>query len=321
MKPDIPVHRAEEPRKLARKGQAALSTLFGERRDRRRLYLKYDGVYVQWLYAPYSGGWSAWSRTGERLLSAETPEAIAYLRKFGERARAYVGELWIPNKPHAEINGAARRLTPQPELMTVLHDSYLREPVQRLGEDPTPFAERIVYAIQLQGAGSGSPFLNASYLRDGSDFEDMDGMLEAAKLVKAAGSAYDGLILRDLDFAFVSGGGTSGGIYKVKPRPSLDLRVVGEHAEQRETKLGGYITVEYKGVRTDVGSGLTQDHLTDIAECSNGWCGGDEGEPEDYVKAFVGRIAEIEYLELTRDGRLREPVFKAWRFDKEKPDE
>jgi len=318
MKQDIPVHRAEEPRKLARKGQAALSTLFGERRDRRRLYLKYDGVYVQWINT-VGIGWSAWSRTGERLLAAETDDAINYLTDAADPTLAYVGELWIPGAAHAYINGVARRETPQYELITVLHDTYLRTMVQQYGHEMTRFEERIARAIQMQGKGIG-PFRNAAYLaKDG--YEDMDDMLAAAKLVKAQADAYDGLILRDLDFAFVKDGGTKGGIYKVKPRPSLDLRVVAEHAEQRDTKLGGYITVEYKGVRTDVGSGMTQEMLEDIMDGLAGRLGGDAGEPEDFVKAFVGRIAEVEYLELTRDGRLREPVFKAWRFDKEKPDE
>ena len=33
------------------------------------------------------------------------------------------------------------------------------------------------------------------------------------------------------------------------------------------------------------------------------------------------QIAEIEFMELTADGKLREPRFKGWRHDKEQPDQ
>ena len=86
---------------------------------------------------------------------------------------------------------------------------------------------------------------------------------------------------------------------------SLDLRAVdwfwgnGKHSGR-----AGGIVVEYRGVKTQVGTGFSDQEREDIAD--NG---------------AIDVIAEIEFMELTEDGKLREPRFKGWRFDKTEPDQ
>ena len=60
----------------------------------------------------------------------------------------------------------------------------------------------------------------------------------------------------------------------------------------------------YRGVQTDVGTGFTDREREEIAAAGQAPCG----------------IAEVEFMELTADGKLREPRFKGWRYDKEQPD-
>lgn len=311
------VHKAVEVDNLTRKGQRALQDLLDVRRQDALILPKLDGVYAQFLFG--GRGWHAWSRTGEPMPSLETPERMAQLHERGDGNRAYVGEAWIPATPHSVINGAARRKQPQPELQFYLHDSFNLPSVYNLKADPMPWDQRMAKADVLL---SGTNFDRVyglgldSLLRIGTvDEPTIEALVDHAKsAVKAAyqggGSVWDGLILRDNTFGFWPGAGKDGGIYKLKPRMSLDLRVVGQHAEVRDTKLGGYLTVEFRGVRTDVGSGLTQDMLRKMLDR------GDTPETGNYMYA----IAEVEFLDFTAAGALREPVLKAIRFDKENPD-
>ena len=66
----------------------------------------------------------------------------------------------------------------------------------------------------------------------------------------------------------------------------------------------GGITVLYRGVQTDVGTGFTDREREEIAAAGQAPCA----------------IAEVEFMELTSDGKLREPRFKGWRYDKDMAD-
>ena len=65
----------------------------------------------------------------------------------------------------------------------------------------------------------------------------------------------------------------------------------------------GGIVVEYRGVQTQVGTGFSDAERETIAS-----------------QGTRNQIAEVEFMELTADGKLREPRFKGWRYDKEQPD-
>ena len=84
----------------------------------------------------------------------------------------------------------------------------------------------------------------------------------------------------------------------------MDLRSVGWFAGRgKHEGRGGGIFVEYRGVKTQVGTGFTDKEREAIA-----------------TGCHDGAIAEVEFMELTADGKLREPRFKGWRHDKTEPD-
>ena len=257
---------------------------------------KYDGVHamIHTGSADQPEG-RALSRTGEAYLS------IDHLIKACQRAFGYdwvvFVEVWVPEWKHKDINGAARRQYPNPELKAVVFDAVPQVCFDR-GIDDNPYWERLDFVL-----GCISQFIDlippAEVFPEDQVFTDGSVIATALTYKNSEVDAYDGLILRDLNAQWKAGAAKEGEVIKVKPSLSLDLVVVGHSVEQRATKLGGYFTVEYNGIRSDVGSGLTQAMLQGLT----------------LGVYHVGKIVEIECLGITPDGKLREPRFKGFRFD------
>jgi len=152
-------------------------------------------------------------------------------------------------------------------------------------------------AEQLCGCGDGPGQVYAAFSEDalGTDVQ-----ARANEYVKQGG--HDGLILRDPGAFWVVGPARNGEIIKVKPSVSLDLMCTG-YSYKKGAKTGRDVltlTVAYRGVETEVGSGVPHSlHWTD---------------------AFA-KIIEVECMSVNTNNTLREPRFKAIRFDKEQPDE
>lgn len=306
------VHKAVEVDNLTKKGRARLESLLGPRAASALVLAKLDGVYIQFKFL--DGRWRAFSRTGEPMPSMETTTRLDILSRHGSPSIVYIGEAWAPHLKHAEINGMARRQFPQHDLHFIVHDTYSTLEMAVTGEDRNKYTTRLdrAHKIAAPGVNGVAPFMIAPHLT----IEALMKLAkDAVKTYEEQGLATDGMILRDNDAPFTPGSGKDGGIYKLKPRKSLDLRIIGTFAERRATKLGGYVTVEYRGKPTDVGSGLSQDQLQVIL---------DYIEKPDlsccHRDPHLDRIAEVEFLDFTKDGRLREPVLKGIRFDKEAPD-
>ena len=91
---------------------------------------------------------------------------------------------------------------------------------------------------------------------------------------------------------------------KVKPVKTIDLEIVGvysgEAGKQHAHHLGG-LTVDFNGVKVDVGGGYSN------AQRAGFWLMRDE---------LIGKTAEIKYTEVTPDGSLRFPRFVKIRDDK-----
>lgn len=235
-------------------------------------------------------------------VTTRTGELVHSMWHVAEQARdllpGYVifGEAYKFDTPFKDISGAFRRHSQQPTLFLVAFDAV---PGQdwRDGKCNEPYKARLA---RLQEA-LGATHTPAIIVAPADDAVGSQGFANA--LVKTGG--YDGAILRRADAPWTTGASKNGEAIKVKPVQSLDLRAVdwfygkGKHAGR-----AGGIVVEYRGVQTQVGTGFSDAERETIAS-----------------QGTRNQIAEIEFMELTEEGKLREPRFKGWRFDKTEPDQ
>jgi ATP-dependent DNA ligase len=118
------------------------------------------------------------------------------------------------------------------------------------------------------------------------------------KLEGAMVKASNGLYRLARDYAWM----------KLKAKETVDLPVIGAYpgkAGKRFAESLGGVTVNFNGVDVNVGGGFTPPQRDEIWKT---WL-------EDKAQ-LVGKVAEIEYHEITPDGSLRSPRFKRWRDDK-----
>jgi len=263
---------------------------------------KYDGCHLV-VRVGTDGHTEAFSRTSEEVKSCEhIEEAVKAI--FGTGWVVF-GEAWAPNTSFPTISGLYRRHAPSPALMFVPYD-LVPSGSFAIGVHDVPYLVRMRYLFsKLRAAAQAEDWryacvMEPEYYNPGS-YGNPEQL--AVQLCKQGG--YDGLILRDPDAHWHKDVAKNGELIKVKPVLSLDLLIVGGKAVQQATKLGGQLTVTYSGVESDVGSGLTQDMCTALM---------------DNPAKYNGRCAEVECLGITADGKLREPRFKGFRFDKVKPD-
>lgn len=233
------------------------------------------------------------TRTGEPITSI--PHVLAQARKL---LPGYVifGEAYKFDTPFKDISGAFRRHAPQDDLIVVAFDAV---PVAdwRAGKCDESYKARLA---RLREAWHASP-VPSIIVAPASDAGASQGFANA--LVAQGG--YDGAILRRADAPWTTGASKNGEAIKVKPVQSLDLEVHGWYrGKGKHAGRAGGITVLYKGVQTDVGTGFSDRERQEIADAGVTPCG----------------VAEVEFMELTADGKLREPRFKGWRYDKEQPD-
>lgn len=251
---------------------------------------KYDGVHVM-IHTDGEG--YARTRTGEEVLSVpHLIEAAKFI--FGPGVVLFV-EAYMYGTEHKVINGAVRRQYPQPDLIGMVYDWVLQSEFSE-GNSVTPYYKRYTKLSQILGL-TGTARLQCVPCVTLYGLTVNDAALNYQDNPK---DAYDGLILRDLSAGWERGAAKAGEVIKVKPALTLDLKVVGQFAEQKPTKLGGHLLVEYNGVVSEVGSGLTQQQLGAILN----------GEAD-----YTNSIAEVHCLGVFDSGKLREPRFKGFRTD------
>lgn len=108
-----------------------------------------------------------------------------------------------------------------------------------------------------------------------------------AILAKATAAGHEGVVLKDPDAEYPAGRRDWA---KVKPEATADLRVV-------DVLANGSLVVSRKGVRVIVGIGLPK-------------------AIRAAAPSMLGRLIEVRYQEVTKDGSLRHPVFLRVRDDK-----
>lgn len=234
------------------------------------------------------------TRTGEPITSI--PQCLEDAAKLLPD-HVIFGEVYKYGTPFKDISGAFRRHKPQSGLLVVVFDAVPFDD-WKAGKCDKPYIERYTALKDAWLRTPTASLIVAPALRLGAP----QGFANA--MVRQGG--YDGAILRRKDAPWTTGASKNGEAIKVKPVQSLDLEVhgwfrgKGKHAER-----AGGITVLYRGVQTDVGTGFTDREREEIASAGQAPCA----------------IAEVEFMELTADGKLREPRFKGWRYDKSEPDQ
>jgi len=111
---------------------------------------------------------------------------------------------------------------------------------------------------------------------------------------------YEGAMVKYLDTPYNFG--RDHRVMKLKAFFDADLKIEGfvEGTGKHEGKLGSVI-VSYEGVEVQVGSGWSDELREQV------WADQD---------AFLGRMIEVRYQEVTPDGSLRFPTFKCFRNDR-----
>lgn len=262
---------------------------------------KHDGCQAI-IFLTRNGGVQVQSRTGEVYVG---PMPAAYqLAALLRPTTALWGdvvvfaEAWWPGRDEfPKISGAYRRGEPNDQLMLIVFDMVLKSEFDA-GQTDVGFVDRKArYLPAFDNLLPGDfPLVDRPVSAEPGTYGDPQEL--ANRYVNAGG--FDGLMLKKPDGGWVKDK-ASDALIKIKAEVSLDLRVVDVM-----TGVGGKtgrpvytITVEYKGVRSDVGSGMPHD-LASVPK--------------------VGDIVEILCMEVNKDGHLREPRYKGIRFDKTQPD-
>lgn len=292
---DIRILKAVEFDKLSSATKKRYGSVQGLRDAGWWLQRKYDGCFGMAVISA-TGKHRMLSRTGEDYTVScqhilDELAACANEQSGGWDTFVVLGEVWAAGMLFKDISGRFRQ---QREVARELHfacNDLLPEELETDRAYENRFADLEDLLGYRQVPGHLFPV--------DTDRLSSDPTLAAQRLVAQGG--YDGAILRDPAAPYTIGLARLGEIVKVKPTLSLDLRVTNVFADTGErTGRDVYsIEVEYRGVRSRVGSGM----------------------PHAYAEVpDIGQIVEIEAMGLTPDGKLREPRFKGIRFDKEEPD-
>lgn len=251
---------------------------------------KYDGVRVLVYVDQPNGIVRFMSRNGKEDF-ASMPTIANALLVWGPK-----GVYWLDgeivsggfNKTVSEVRTKKAVLTDA----TLMVFEYLLSDELSQGS-PLPHAERRQRMTELSIWGDHVKLVPEILV---NSHEEIVAQYEAYRAV-----GLEGAIVKPLDGKYEPK--RSYNWLKIKAEESEDLEVTGlfEGEGKYKGQLGGVI-VTFNGVEVRVGSGFSDNQRTNYWANQNG---------------IVGRVAEIEYHEVTPDGSLRHPRFKCWRPDKE----
>jgi DNA ligase-1 len=260
---------------------------------KRKVSLEYMGEY--WIAQRKYDGCCAVLVGGQTL--SRTGEVYQCLNDIAQEfypGLVVIGEAWWPGPDQFNlISGEFRRHARSEKLELKVNDVLTLQEFND-GYSPVPYMERMARIPD-----EGFRWSKAATIPG-----PIDPQAKCNELVDLGG--YDGLILRDPAGTWTRGNGTTGEIIKIKRVLSFDLRVTGVWGgEGKHAGRLGAIGVNFRGKVLRVGTGFTDKQRED-------WW----GDPS----LIVGKIVEVEAMDYSSDGLLREPRFKGIRFDKAQPD-
>lgn len=266
---------------------------------------KYDGCSVIFVLTVAGLDDKVLSRTGERVRSLEHMLPAMH-RLFADQVMehggvAVLGEAWTKGESFATLSGLFRQHAPAPQLGVKVFD-VLNAIEWANGLSITPYIERLArvlrpqYRADLDWVSAAETHFVPRTTGRGDTWQDW-----CNHLVDKGG--YDGCILRDPNGGWKRGSGTTGEIIKLKRVLSFDLRVIGwmEGKGKHAGRVGNLIVQFNDTTGLGVGTGFTDKQRQE-------WF--------DNPDLIMGQIVEIEAMDFSEDGLLREPRFKGIRFDK-----
>ena len=247
------------------------------------------------------------TREGNELPSIQ--HVVDYLSDAVGAGLVFQGEVWLPDTPFKDLSGAARRQSLQPHLGVVLYDCHGEEDFLA-GINPWFYGPRRKQLVSELAKVSGYPYIRLGDSYNADEAPIGGWQVLAQEYVRRGG--YDGLILRDTRSPWIAGTARNGELIKVKPSVTLDLRCNGViQGEGKHYGKLGAISVSFNGVNSCVGTGFSD------SERSEFW----EGATTGLGPRIIGQIVEVEAMCVNTNGTLREPRFKAVRWDKSKADD
>lgn len=281
---------------------------------------KIDGVAARFDYTT-TNGYKVTSRQGKPIESVN--HIIKALNKSVHLGASIIGELYIPTTPFKEASGIIRRKHVDERIRLAVYDIDFDYVSAAYLSRMAALSDVCGYALGT-GLVKRVPVVGKVY--DIAALNDLVGGYKPADP-----TVHEGFVIRSLfgEHSYYDVGKRSWGMMKLKPKPTVDLKVVGFEqatANKEMTFLGetfqkgeglhavGRINVEYKDKIIGVGAGcLTHKERREL------W----EDLYFDQVTGLncrnMGRICEVEYMKDDSYDALRQPVFKRWRDDKTEP--
>jgi|688.fasta_scaffold91505_4 ATP-dependent DNA ligase len=248
------------------------------------------------LYCDYiDGKWGKLSSRAER----EIP-SVAYLNELIAKSLSpkenlrLIFEATIPNLPFHELNGVLNRKSEEAsDVVLNLHDAIFLDRPELAFKERYKYAN-IAYGMLKVWLGHWVELIPILAVTSDEEFiyKYFNSILELGR---------EGIVLKNWEAGYFFGK-RNANMMKLKEEVTKDLAVVGmvEGEGKYQGTLGALIVQSRDGTKHQV-SGMT-DYERDL------WW-------EDRA-SIIGKVVEVRAMKELEDGSLREPRYKACRFDK-----
>lgn len=274
---------------------------------------KLDGVPVRIVRT--DGKAVPYTRQGEVVTSI--PHILPYADKILREGGSVMGELYIPGVPFKDISGMVRKDQLERRLKLYVFDADV------LGIPTSSYEFRRKAVVQLLGKLSEHLGVSLADLPiqmiPGHTVYTEAGVEESFNQLMALKPDAEGAVLHSMAKPFQPGK-RCWGTQRMKPVPTIDLRVVGfEEAVSGKTgeglKMVGRINCEFTRLHNGTARmqhiGIGPGTLSHV----------ERGIIWLRQKQYEGKIAEIKYMRDATYEALRQPTFFRWRDDKTRPND
>lgn len=197
------------------------------------------------------------------------------------------GEIIVPGKRFDDLSGEIRSFNKNMDAKYMVFDVHPRGPMSPMYTRQA-LADMICQDIH-------QPNVECVPYRTLQNEREMEGMYQMAR-----DEGYEGLVLKREDA--LPHDGRNWDWCKVKPRETIDLTVVNVlPGEGKYENMAGALVCEYGDQLVRVGGGLSDQQRYQWFKDNN---------------LIVGKTIEVEYMEISKDGKLRHPRLKCVRGDK-----